>query len=121
MLSRGYMTADAAVVPFKNRGVLAGVVASIVFLASSMVYAAPAATVVGIQPTRVADLVLLRGGFDAGLRQGMICRVTRGSSEIAEVILVDLRRSHSAALIVNVAPKQSIRAGDTASIKILKT
>ena len=51
----------------------------------------------------------------------MICRLTRGSSEIAEVVLVDLRPSHSAALIVNVAPKQSIRVGDAASIKILKT
>ena len=104
-----------------NRGVLAVVAACIVLLSSSVAHAAPAATVVAIQPTRVADLILLRGGFDAGLRQGMICRLTRGSSEIAEVVLVDLRPSHSAALIVNVAPKQSIRVGDAASIKILKT
>lgn len=51
----------------------------------------------------------------------MICRVTRGPLDIAEVIVVDLRPAHSAALIMNVAPKQSIRAGDTASIKVLKT
>jgi hypothetical protein len=115
------MMLDGPVIRSRNRGVLAVVGACIVFLVSSVVHAAPAATVVAIQPTRVADLVLLRGGFDAGLRQGMICRVTRGNSEIAEVILVDLCPSHSAALIVNVAPKQSIRAGDYASIKILKT
>ena len=49
-------------------------------------HASPAA-VVAVQPTRVADLVLLDGGFDAGLRQGMVCRVTRGGTEIAEVLL----------------------------------
>ena len=111
---------DRPLIRSRNRGVLAGL-AACVFLASSVVHAAPAATVVAIQSTRVADLILLRGGFDAGLRQGMICRVTRGNSEIAEVVLVDLRPNHSAALIVNVAPKQSIRVGDVASIKILKT
>ena len=83
--------------------------------------AAPFAAVVAVQPNRVADLVLLSRGYDAGLRQGMVCRVTRGPAEIAEVILVDLRPSCSTALIVSLAPKQSIRAGDAASIKILKT
>jgi hypothetical protein len=85
------------------------------------VVAAPAAAVVSVQPTRIADLVMLNGGFDAGLRQGMVCRVTRGTTEIAEVLLVELRPTCSAALIVSVAPKQSIRAGDTASIKVLKS
>jgi hypothetical protein len=83
--------------------------------------AAGAAGVVAVQPTRVADLVLLGGGFDAGLRQGMVCRITRGPAEIAEVLLVELRPTCSAALILSVAPRQSIRAGDVASIKVLKS
>jgi hypothetical protein len=83
--------------------------------------AANLAAVVAVQPTRVADLVLLSNGFNAGLRQGMVCRITRGTTEVAEVLLVDLRPSCSAALILSVAPRQSIRAGDLASIKILKT
>ncbi|HVS51422.1 MAG TPA: hypothetical protein VHD62_03625 [Opitutaceae bacterium] len=66
-------------------------------------------------------MVLLDHGFDAGLRQGMVCRVTRGPTEVAEVLLVDLRPTCAAALITNLAPKQSIHAGDLASIKILKT
>ena len=90
-------------------------------ISHAAVSAAAVVSVVAVQPTRVADLVLLRGGFDAGLRQGMVCRVTRGSAEIAEVLLVDLRPTHSAALILTVAPRQSIRLGDLASIKILKT
>jgi hypothetical protein len=81
----------------------------------------PAAAVVAVQTTRVADLVLLDHGFNAGLRQGMVCRVTRGTTEIAEVILVDLRPTCSAALILSVTASQSIRPGDTAAIKILKS
>ena len=79
------------------------------------------AEVVAVQPTRVADLVLLSRGFDAGLRQGMVCRLTRGGTAIAEVLLVDLRPASSAALIVSVAPRQSIRAGDLAGIKVIKS
>ena len=83
--------------------------------------ASGSAEVVAVQPTRVADLILLNGGFDAGLRQGMVCRVTRGGTEIAEVLLVELRPTCSAALITSIAPKQSIHAGDAAALKILKT
>jgi hypothetical protein len=104
-----------------SRSVIAVAAAAFVQLTSSIASAAPAARVIAVEPTRVADLVMLRGGFDAGLRQGMVCRVTRGTTEIAEVLLVDLRPSHSAALILSVTPKQSIRPGDLASIKILKT
>ena len=107
---------------FVVRGLrIAGLVA-ICHLTSSIIHAAaPAAAVVSVQPTRIADLVMLNGGFDAGLRQGMVCRVTRGTTEIAEVLLVELRPTCSAALIVNVVPRQSIRAGDVASIKVLKS
>jgi hypothetical protein len=76
--------------------------------------------VVAVQSTRVADLVLLARGLDAGLRQGMVCSIARGSTDIAEIILVDSRLFLSAALIVTLAPGQSIQTGDVASVKILK-
>jgi hypothetical protein len=79
------------------------------------------AEVVAVQPTRVADLVLLGNGYNAGLRQGMVCRVTRGGAEIAEVLLVDLRPTCASALIVGQTAGKSIRAGDVASVKIFKT
>ena len=116
------MMFDGKVRSVSFRGIRAAALLTIVHLTSSFIHAAaPVASVVAVQPTRIADLVMLSGGFDAGLRQGMICRVTRGSAEIAEVLLVDLRPTCSAALIVSVAPKQSIRAGDIASIKVLKS
>ena len=83
--------------------------------------ASGALEVVALQPTRVADLVMLDHGFDAGLRQGMVCRVSHGRAEIAEILLVELRPTCSAALILSLAPGQSIHAGDLAAIKILKT
>jgi len=82
---------------------------------------APSLSVVEIQPNRVADLVLLNGGSSAGLRQGMVCRVTRGTTDIAEILVVEVRPTCSAALITSIAPKQSIHAGDAAAQKILKT
>jgi hypothetical protein len=107
------------------RRILKAITLALVAAAPISVSAAAAgsnvAEVLTVQPTRVADLVLLHGGFDSGLRQGMVCRVTRGTTEIAEVLLVGLRPSCSAALIVNVAPNQSIRAGDVARIKVLKS
>ena len=110
-------------VPFRRlrATVLAALVIGHWSLVTPASAATPAAQVIDVQATRVADLVILNGGFDAGLRQGMVCRVTRGGTEIAEVLLVELRPNCSAALILNLAPKQSIRAGDTASVKILKT
>ncbi|MBL9200386.1 MAG: hypothetical protein JNL39_07750 [Opitutaceae bacterium] len=83
--------------------------------------AAPAAAVVAVQPARVADLVLLDRGFDAGLRQGMVCRVSRGSEEVAEILMVEVRPACSAALIVSLAPRRAVRAGDVASVKLIKT
>jgi hypothetical protein len=110
-------------VSFRFRGACAAAVLAFGILHSAFGIPAssPAASVVSLEPTRVADLVLLDHGFDAGLREGMICRVTRGMAEIAELQIVAVRPGCSAALITSVAAKQSIRAGDVASIKILKT
>ena len=79
-----------------------------------------AAPVVSVRSTRVADIVLLGAGFTAGLRQGMVCRITRGNADVAEVVLVDLRLRSGAALILQLAPGQSIRTGDVATVKTLK-
>jgi hypothetical protein len=100
---------------------LLALVASALPSARAATTGAASAAVVAVQPARVADLVLLDGGFAAGLRPGMVCRVTRGAAEIAEILLVELRPACSAALIVAVAPRQSIRAGDLATVKVLKS
>jgi hypothetical protein len=116
------MRFDVPTARSRFRRLRAAVVLACGLLASSAgLAAAPAAAVVAIEPTPVADLILLSHGFNAGLRQGMVCRVTRGATEIAEVLLVDLRPTCSAALILSLAPRQSIRAGDLAAIKVFKS
>lgn len=99
----------------------AGVAAALQLTSAFVQAAAPSAAVVAIESTRAADLVLLGDGFNAGLRQGMVCRVARGSTEIGEILLVDLRPSCGAALILSVAPRQSIRPGDVVTVKVLKS
>jgi hypothetical protein len=79
-----------------------------------------AAPVVAVQATRVADIVLLGAGFEAGLRQGMVFNISRAGQDIAEIVLVELRPRAGAALILELSPGQSIRAGDVATVKTLK-
>ncbi|MEI6051313.1 MAG: hypothetical protein WCQ44_01305 [Opitutaceae bacterium] len=79
------------------------------------------AVVVSTLSARSADLVLLDSGYDAGLRSGMICRVTRGNVSVGELVLVELRPQVSAALIVGLQPNQSIRNGDQVAVKVLKS
>lgn len=88
---------------------------------SGRVCAAPLATIVGLKAARVADLVLVNAGHDAGLRQGMVCEVARGGRQVAQILLVELRRDFCAALIVNVGSQGAIRAGDTVQAKVLKS
>ncbi len=82
---------------------------------------AGAAQVVALQSARAGDLVILGGGYDSDLRPGMVCRVTRGAMPVAEILLVELRPACCAAVILSLEPRQSIRAGDLARMKILKT
>lgn len=78
------------------------------------------ALVVAVESTRITDVVFLGAGFEAGLRQGMVFSITRSGYKIAEVILVELSPRASAALIIHLQPGQTIRAGDTATVKTLR-
>jgi len=91
-----------------------------VAIAGGCLAAAPA-TVAAVRETAVADLVIIAAGHHSGLRQGMACRLSRGDSSVGEVILTEVRPSASSALIVNMAPGQSVRVGDVVSVKTLKT
>lgn len=95
--------------------------ASAVFAVAVACLAETPATVVGIRESSLADLVLIGAGHEAGLRQGMTCRVSRGGLPLAEIILTEVRSSNSSALIVNLAARQSIRVGDAVDVKTLKT
>ena len=105
---------------FLHLSLLALVAAAPISVRAAVVRSVGSAEVVAVQPTRVADLVLLGRGFDAGLRTGMVCRITRADAPVAEVILVELRPTCAAALILDLAPGQAVRSGDLATVKTLK-
>lgn len=79
------------------------------------------ARVIGVHRGESADLVLVVGGFDFGLRQGMLCSVSRDGLNLAEVLITEARASHCSALIVKCHPNRAIRKGDSVSVKSSKT
>ncbi len=88
-------------------------------LASPLV-ATPVA-VVAVETGPKADVVVLRGGHADGLRSGTVCRLVRGTAEVGELLLVEVRPDVSAALILSLAGRQAVRPGDIATVKLLKS
>lgn len=83
-------------------------------------YSPNAAVVAEVMPTLAADVVILAGGLEQGLRRGMVCRVNRGPSEVGELIIIESRRDRSAGLILELVEDSTIQAGDIARIKTLQ-
>lgn len=59
-----------------------------------------------------ADLVLLDSGFEAGLRQGMVCTASRDGNHLGKLLLVELRPRAANALILQLAAEQALQPGD---------
>ncbi len=76
--------------------------------------AAPVAEVIS---SAAADIVIIDGGLEQGLRLGMVCRVIRGFSEVGELIIIESRSNRSAALILQLSENSFIQPGDLARIK----
>ena len=72
-------------------------------------------TQVASQPA--ADLVVLDAGFEAGLRQGMVCTVTRDGETLGELLLVDLRLRAASGLILDLTSGRSLQPGDRVAAK----
>ena len=83
------------------------------------IYPAGSTTVFGVAGTPVTDVVILNNGLDEGFRMGMVCKVSRVDTAIAELILVDVRENRAAALILNLENGQAIRSGDDVKIKTI--
>jgi len=79
--------------------------------------AAPIAEVI---PTLSADVVILNGGLEQGIRLGMVCRVSRGFQEVGELIIIKSESDRSAGLILELSQDSFIQAGDIARIKTLQ-
>lgn len=78
------------------------------------------AKVVRVASLSVADLVLLDAGYESGLRQGMVCSVSRDSELIGELLLVDLRQN-SASAVITALSGHSVRPGDQVAVKTVSS
>ncbi len=79
-----------------------------------------AATVSTVVPALAADVVILDGGLEQGMRLGMVCRVSCGALSIGELIIIESRSDRSAALILELVDDSTIQAGDIARVKTLQ-
>ncbi len=84
------------------------------------IYSPNRATVASVVPSQSADIILLDGGLEQGLRRGMVCTVDRGIRSIGELIIIESRIDRSAGLILDLAPGLSIQTGDIARIKTIQ-
>lgn len=83
-------------------------------------YSPNAAPVKEVLAGESADMVVLDGGTRQGFRNGMICRIDRGSRTIGEVIIIASHRQRAAALILQIAPETTIQSGDIARIQTIQ-
>lgn len=83
-------------------------------------YSPNAAAVAEVVPALAADVVILDGGLEQGLRLGMVCRVTRGLRSVGELIIIESQSDRAAGLILNLVEDSTIQAGDIARIKTIQ-
>lgn len=79
------------------------------------------ARIVHIEVMPSADLVVLDAGYEAGLRQSMICQVSRSGESVGKLLLVQLRQKSSIALILNLTSGRSLHNGDTVAVQTVST
>lgn len=108
-------------------GLLFGVLASVNLVCANVpafvsesIYSSNKAEVSVVDSNLAADLVILDGGLEQGLRLGMVCRVERGVKSIGELIIIESGSNCSAALILNLADNLTIQSGDSVRINTLK-
>lgn len=84
------------------------------------IYGSNKAKVSIIDSNLAADLVILDGGLNQGLRLGMVCLLERGAETIGELIIIESKSHCAAALILSLADESIIQSGDIARIKTLQ-
>jgi hypothetical protein len=80
-----------------------------------------AARIAQVASLSATDLVILDAGFEAGLRQGMVCTVTRDGANLGELLLVDLRPRAASALILDLSSGQGLQPGDLVAVKTVSS
>ena len=83
-------------------------------------YSPNVAFVAEVLPSLAADVVILDGGLEQGIRLGVVCRISRGVQQVGELIIIETSADRSAALILDLNDDYLIQVGDLARIKTLQ-
>jgi hypothetical protein len=78
------------------------------------------AKVASVESSLAADVVIIDGGLEQGIRLGMVCTVSRGFKSIGELIIIESRSDRAAGLILELVDDSIIQAGDIARVKTLQ-
>ncbi len=70
------------------------------------------ATVKTVVEGTFEDFVVLEGGLRAGFRPGMVAVVERGDRSIARLLIAEANDARAVALILELAPQQTIQSED---------
>lgn len=102
--------------------VLAGsvVCAEVPAFVKESLYTPYAAKIASVQSELAADVVIIDGGLEQGIRLGMVCTVSRGFKSIGELIIIESRSGRAAGLILELVDDSTIQAGDTARVKTIQ-
>lgn len=73
--------------------------------------------VVRVQAGARADLVILNAGYAAGVRPGMQLHLSRQGKAIASLVVAEATQDSAAALILDLSPNETVKAGDSAKVK----
>ncbi len=96
------------------------VCASVPAFVKESLYTPYEAKVASVESSLSADVVLIDGGLEQGIRLGMVCTVSRGFKSVGELIIIESRSDRAAGLILELVDDSIIQAGDTARVKTIQ-
>ena len=97
-----------------------GVSANVPAFVKESLHTPYAAEIASVESTLAADIVIIDGGIEQGLRLGMVCKVSRGLKSVGELIIIESQGDRAAGLILKLVDDSIIQAGDIARVKTLQ-
>lgn len=73
--------------------------------------------VIRIKSGTHADLVIINAGYGRNIRPGMQLSLSRQGKAIASLVVAEATQESAAALILDLTPNETVKAGDSAKVK----
>ena len=79
--------------------------------------AAGVGEVVRVETGTQTDLVIINAGYARNIRPGMKLSLSRQGKAIASLVVAEATQDSAAALITDLTPNETVKAGDSAKVK----